>query len=432
MLFKDITLIDENFDSKTHMYVGVIGDKIEYIGDKMPENVADFGRIYEGKNKILMNGLFNAHSHSPMTLLRGYAEGYNLQDWLYNHIFPFEGKLNNDDCYWGSILAHAEMIRTGTVSVTDMYGHTEFCIKGAIDSGIKLNMTNGLMAFDETPFPENKNHLEEEELYKTYNGAENGRIKVEKSCHSLYTSNLNTVKALAEFCKENNRSVHIHLSETKTEFDECVEKYGKTPVEYFYDAGLFDSHTIAAHSVWLTDSDMDIMAQKKVVAVHNPISNLKLASGIADVPKMLKKGVIVSLGTDGCSSNNNLDMFEEIKLSAILHKGNSLDPLAVSAKDALKFATENGAYAQQRADCGKIKVGNKADLIVIDGDNPSMKPMFDAVNQVTFSACGKDTELTMVDGKILFEKGEFKTIDIEKAIYMAEKSKNRILQELKA
>ena len=432
MLFKNIYLIDENLCGKENMYVGTVGDKIAYIGDKMPEDAADYGRVYDGKNKILMNGLFNAHGHTPMTILRGYAENYNLQDWLYNHIFPFEAKLCGEDCYYGSLLGIAEMIRTGTVSVTDMYGKMENNIKAAIDAGFKMNASNGLMAFDDTPFLQNRNHLEEEEMYKKYHGAENGRIKIDKSCHSIYTSNLKTVEALAEFAKENDRIVHIHLSETKTEVDEAIEKYGKSPVKYFYDAGLLDSHTVAAHSVWLSDEDIQIMAETKTVAAHNPVSNLKLASGVANIPKMTEAGVIVALGTDGCSSNNNLDMIEEIKFAAILNKGERLNPLATPTSEVLSFATKNGAYAQRRADCGAIKVGNKADLIVIDANKPSMQPVFDCVNNVVYSANGSDVELTMIDGKTVYEKGEFKTIDVEKAIYMVNKSAKRIVEELKA
>lgn len=432
MLFKNIYVIDENLCPRENMFVGVMGDKIEYIGDKMPENATDYGRVYDGKNKILMAGFFNAHGHTPMTILRGYAENYNLQEWLYNHIFPFEARLTPDDCYYGSLLGIAEMIRTGTVSVTDMYGKMEKNIQAAIDSGFKMNVSNGLMVFDDTPFSKNQNHLEEEEMYKKYHGAENGRIKVDKSCHSIYTSNLKTVKELAEFAKENDRIVHIHLSETKTEVDEAVEKYGKTPVKYFYDAGLLSCHTVAAHSVWLSCEDMDIMAKTKTVAVHNPVSNLKLASGIANIPKMQENGIIIALGTDGCSSNNNLDMLEEIKFAAILNKGERLNPLATTTTEVLKFATKNGAYAQRRENCGALKVGNKADLIVIDAEKPSMQPIYNPLNNVVYSANGSDVCLTMIDGKIVYENGEFKTIDVEKAIYMVNKSARRIVEELKA
>ena len=432
MLFKNIYLVDENLHAKENMYVGVIDDKISYIGEEMPENASDYGRVYDGKNKILMNGLFNAHGHTPMTILRGYAENYNLQDWLYNHIFPFEAKLTQEDCYYGAMLGIAEMIKSGTVSVTDMYGKIESSIKAAMEAGFKMNVSNGLMVFDDTPFNQNRNHLEEEEMYKKYHGAANGRIKVDKSCHSIYTSNLKTVQALAEFAKENDRIVHIHLSETKTEVDEAIEKYGKSPVKYFYDAGLLDSHTVAAHSVWLSADDMEIMAKTKTVAAHNPISNLKLASGVADIPKMQEKGIIVAIGTDGCSSNNNLDMLEEIKIAAILNKGERLNPLATPTEDVLTFATKNGAFAQKRDDCGALKVGNKADLIVIDANKPSLQPVHNCVNNVVYSANGSDVCLTMIDGNVVYENGEFKTIDVEKAMYMVNKSAKRIVEELKA
>lgn len=430
MLFKNIRLIDENLADKENMFVGVIGDRIQYIGNKMPENAADFGRIYDGKNKILMNGLFNAHGHSPMTLLRGYAENLNLQDWLFNRIFPFEAKITNEDSYYATTLAIAEMMASGTVSVSDMYAHMDSNIRAYLDSGFKANVTNGLMAFDDTPFLKNRNHLEEEECTKTYHGAGNGRIKIDKSCHAVYTSNRKTVEALAEFAKENDRIVHIHLAETETEVKECIEKYGVTPTKYFSDAGLLDCHTIAAHCVWLSDEDMDILSEKKTIAVHNSVSNLKLASGVANVPKMLEKGIKIALGTDGCSSNNNLDMFEEIKLCAILNKGVRCDPMAVSPRDALLFATKNGAAAQRREDCGAVTLGNKADLIVLDASQPSLQPVHSAVNNAVYAACGRDVALTMIDGKVVYENGEFKTIDIERTIFEVCKSKDRIAGEL--
>ncbi len=432
MLFKNITIIDDALNGKENMYVGVQNEKITYIGESMPQNASDFGRVYDGKNKLLMNGLFNGHGHSPMTLLRGYAEDMNLQEWLNNHIFPFEGKLTDNDCYWGTVLADAEMMRTGTVSVTDMYGHMNAVLSAHLDTGFKANLSNGLMAFDDTPFEKNRNHLEEMEMSEKFNGANGGRIQVEKSVHAVYTSNQNIVKAVAEFAKENNCSVHIHLSETKTEVDECIEKYGVSPVRYFYEAGLFESHTVAAHCVWLSEEDMDILSSCGVFAAHNPVSNLKLASGVADIPKMQEKGIRITIGTDGCSSNNNLDMFEEIKLCAILNKGVRYNPTVTPAKDVLRYATLNGALAQRRTDCGALKVGNKADLIVLDLSTPSMQPVHDVLNNVVYAGSGKDVILTMIDGAVVYENGEYKTLDIEKAVYEVTKSKNRILRELKA
>ena len=430
MLFKNITIIDESFNSKDSMCVGVIDDKITYISEELPENTLQYGRIYDGKNKILMSGLYNSHCHMPMTLLRGYAENLNLQDWLFGKIFPFEAKITNDDSYYASLLAIAEMMSTGTVSVTDMYAHMNSNAKACLESGFKANLSNGLMAFDDTPFKENKNHLEEQACTSEFEGISNERIKIDKSIHAVYTSNRNVVEDVARFAKENNSSVHIHLSETETEVKECIEKYGVSPVKYFYDAGLFDSHVVAAHCVCLSDEDMDILAEKGVFAVHNPTSNLKLASGIADIPKMKEKGVKIALGTDGVASNNNLDMFEEIKLCAILNKGAKLNPILTPTKDVLQYATTNGALAQRRTDCGLLKVGYKADLIVLDANSPSLQPMHNAINNAVYSASGKDVCLTMIDGKIVYENGDFKTIDVERAIFEVNKSASRIIKEL--
>jgi 5-methylthioadenosine/S-adenosylhomocysteine deaminase len=427
MLFKNISVVDEKFNILTDMYVGVDGGIIEYIGRECPSKV--YNEVYDGMDKLLISGFYNMHGHTAMTLLRGYAENYALQDWLYNHIFPFEAKLTDDDCYYSTLLGAAEMLKSGVVSVSDMYGHTMSVAQAFYDSGMKANISNGLMCFDKGKLLENSGFLQECRVREKFNNKD-GRIICESGCHAEYTSDESFVKEVAAYCQENNLSVHIHLSETKNEYDECVERHGISPCEYFEKNGLFNCKTTAAHCVWLNDNDLDILYKNNVTVAHNPVSNLKLASGVARVTDMLKKGINVTIGTDGCASNNSLDMFDEMKTFGIVHKGFSGDPTVVGVKDILKCSTVNGAIAQGRKDCGCIKVGNKADIAVIDMSHLNMQPVHNALNNIVYSANSSNVALTMVDGKVLYKNGEFLTIDTEMVLYEVNKAKERICNDL--
>lgn len=429
MLFRDITILDEDLNVAEHQYVGVLGDKIAYIGGQMPQE--DFGESYDGKNKILMTGLFNSHTHLPMTLLRGYAENKNLQDWLFNRIFPFEAKMNSEDVYYAALLGMAEMIRFGTISATEMYFHTESIIKAAIDCGVKLNISAGTVAFDDGPLSENKNFREEQAYYRQYHLAEGGRIRADMSLHAEYTTNARLVQELAEYCAERDQGIHVHVSETRQEVLDCKQRHdGLTPPEYLAGLGLFQSRVTAAHCVWLEPQDFDLLASNHVTVAHCPVSNMKLASGVADVPQMLERGVNVALGTDGVASNNNFDLWEDMKIYAMIHKCNKLDPTLITPRQVLQAATINGAIGQGREDCGCLKVGNKADLIVVSCDNTRMTPVHSLINNIVYSMDSSDVVLTMVDGKILYRDGEFTTIDLEKVTEKVKASKKRIVQEL--
>jgi len=428
MIFKNITILDENSDIKTGMYVGVANDKIDYIGDSMPAK--DYGQVYDGKGKFLMNAFFNAHAHSPMTLLRGYGENMSLHDWLEQKIFPFEEKLTGSDVYWGTLLAMAESIRYGIVSSTDMYYFCDEMVRAVLDSGAKNNISRGVANFSDKSIKELPVYAEIGDLFKNYHNTGNGRVKIDMSLHAEYTSNPETVKTISEYAEELGINMHLHLSETKFEHDGCKERHGKTPAQYFNSLGAFDVRTTAAHCVWLEGEDFDILAEKGVTVASCPVSNMKLASGIANVPLLLKKGVNVAIGTDSVASNNNLDIVEEMKFMACGAKVRDSDPTAVTPKETLIAATRAGAKAQGRDDCGVLKVGNKADIIVFDIDKPHMSPVHDIATSLVYSASGSDVVLTMADGKILYQNGEYKTIDIEKTIFEAEKSKARILTEL--
>ncbi|MCL2077974.1 MAG: amidohydrolase [Oscillospiraceae bacterium] len=428
MLFNNITIIDENQNVQENMYVGVKGKKIAFIGDSKPYE--DFGESYDGKGRLLMSGFYNTHAHTPMTLLRGYGENMNLQDWLETRIFPFEAKMNGQDIYWGTMLGLAESIRFGIVSTTDMYDFCPDMVKAYAEAGVKGNISRAILCFTDENLHDMERFTQAADLFKNFHNSSDGRVKIDMSLHAEYTSTPKIVRQLAEYTKEIGTNMHVHVSETKFEHEECKKRHGKTPLAYLSDLGLFDSPTTAAHCVHLEDGDIEILKQKGVTVASCPVSNLKLASGICNVPKLKAAGVNVALGTDGVASNNSLNFIEEMKFFSLLHKGIFSEPAASSPRDTLYSATRAGAIAQGRRDCGLLKTGCAADLIVIDITKPNMNPAHDLVNNIVYSACAGDIVLTVADGEILYKDGEYMTIDIEKTVFEAQKSTDAILKKL--
>lgn len=422
MLFKNISIIDENLDHKENMYVATEGGKITYVGSIMPESYV--GDEYDGSGKLLMSGFYNIHSHSPMSLLRGYGENMTLSDWLNKRIFPFEAKMNAADNYNGSLLSIAEMIRGGVVSNSDMYYRTPSLIRAARESGFKTNLSVPVLCFDDSslrdlPVFSEMTSMDEDGIL----------VKCEYSIHAEYTSTPKVVRELAERAMLDKKSIHVHLSETKNEHEECIARHGMTPTAYFESLGVFNVPTTAAHCVWADENDIEIMSKNGVTVACNPTSNMKLASGFANVKLMLEKGVNVGLGTDGSASNNTLDMINELKMFALIYKGISGDPTVVTPKQSLAAATVNGAKAQRRQG-GLVKEGYDADLIVLDTTRENYTPVHEMINNVVYSSNSRDVVLTMINGKVVYKNGEFMTIDLEKAKYEAKKSVERILNEL--
>lgn len=407
-----ITMVDEN---KTILgcNVGVKDGLIAYVGAEPPAEPAK--RTIDCGGKILMPGLINTHCHAAMTLLRGYADDYLLHEWLFEKMIPAENKMDERAVLAGARIAYAEMLQTGTTSFSDMYFCQPASAQLALECGIRASLCNGPTVFtpEEANFETNRGIIETKKLISDFHNAGGGRIRADLAIHAQYTS----PPELWEYVMKLYRPgmvMHLHLSETNPEHIRCIEQTGKTPARVLYEAGVFDIPTLAAHCAWVSDSDMIIMREKGVSAAHNPVSNLKLASGIARVAAMLKAGVNVCLGTDGCSSNNTLDLFEELKLSALLQKGVTLDPLSVVAYDSLKMATVNGAKAQGRQGVvGQIKTGMEADIILIETDSVNILPVYNPIDAVVYSARGSDVCLTMVQGKILYENKEHTTIDID-------------------
>ncbi len=428
MLFEHIDYLDENFEVKKDAFIGVKDGKIAYIGTEKPEE--DFGEVYNGKHGLMMSGFVNAHSHAPMTLLRGYGENLPLDRWLNEKIFPFEDKLTDNAIAASTTLACAEMIRFGTVSFSDMYFFSQTMAKSILDSGMKCNLSRGLTVFSDQDYEQLEAYKDNVDLLKNYQNAGNGRLKIDLCIHGEYTTTPKVVEALAKHAKSENVNVHIHLSETKKEHEACKQRHGKTPAKYFADLGLFDQPTTAAHCVWVEDEDIELLKKYGVTVACNPVSNMKLASGFAPIPKMLEKGVNIALGTDGCASNNNLNIMQDLYLFALLYKGVTGDPTVVTPKQALMAATLNGFKSQGRMDSGKIALGQKADIIVINTDVPNMYPATDIACNLVYAAQGNDIKLTMVDGKVLYKDGEYLTIDIERAKAQTQMHTDAILQQL--
>ena len=416
VLFQHVTVLtmDPAQPLLKDAYVAVEGTTIASVGTQRPQG--EFDRVVDGQGQVLMPGLINCHTHVPMTLMRGYGGGCDLQHWLQEYIFPAEAKLDERAVAAGTALGLAEMIATGTTCIVDMYMKTSTIAQQVMNAGISANLSCGGLYFgDPKDFSPDKcsDCRNQEELMQQWHGAGEGQILVDASIHGEYTSSAPLWQWTADFAQKNKLGMHVHISETKLEHEQSLQRHGKTPLAILDQYGVWERGGTAAHCVWVSDEDVDLMARKHVTAVHNPVSNLKLGSGVARVPKMLEVGVNVALGTDGVSSNNNADLFEEIKLAAMLHKGVSRDPMVVTAHQALEMATVNAARALGR-NTGVVAPGKVADLILVDFNRPNLVPCHDVEENLVFAARGSDVSMNMARGKIIYEKGEFLTLDLEK------------------
>lgn len=432
MLFKNIGLVNEYFEFEANMYVGVEGRTITYVSNKEPKDRSKYGEIYDGSRKVLMPGFYNAHGHSTMTLMRGYGEGLPLYRWLNELVFPFEDQLYTEGVYWGTLLSLAESIRFGIVSTSEMYFHLDGMFKAIVEGGTKSNLSRSISHMDGCKIEDSLGYREMLEAIKTFNGYDNGRVIVDASPHAEYTNDEAMIVAIADVARKYNLRNQVHVSETASEVAECIERHGKTPIEFMESCGLLDQPTTLAHCVHINDKDIEIIKKHNSTVASTPLSNLKLASGICQVKKLYDTDINVAIGTDSVTSNNSLNFFEEMKMFSLLGKVVSNDASVISPQQALYSATRAGALSQGRFDCGLIKEGYKADLIAIDASQPNMNPVFNMINNLVYSADGKDVILTMVDGKVLYQDGEYKTIDVEKAIAETDIARLKMLDGVRA
>ena len=417
-LFSNVTVV--TMDEAMHVYyaafVGVTDGKISYLEKTPPKEQPK--QIVNGEGMVLMPGLINCHTHLPMSLLRGYADDYDLSTWLNDYIFPREAKLDGRCVKAAALLSIAECLRFGVTSVSDMYDFCDHIAQAVAESGIKANLARGTTLFSEDfDFETYPACVELRQLKEKWDGYDNGRIRAEASVHAEYTSNYHLWDALSEYAINEGLGMHVHLSETKAEHEACKEKYGLTPAQLLDCHNVFGTRAIAAHCVWLEPEDMQLLARRKVSAVHCPVSNLKLASGQADVLGMIKAGMNVALGTDGASSNNNLDLFEEMKAAALMAKAKTGDPKAMPVQAALMMATVCGARAQGREkECGMIKLGMDADLVLVDFTAPHLMPCHNVLSHLVYAARGSDVLMTMVRGRMLYAGGKYLTIDLDAVV----------------
>ena len=418
ILFSNVTVVtmDEDLRVLFSAFVGVTDGKISYLSKNAPEEQPQ--KIINGEGMVLMPGLINCHTHLAMSPLRGYADDVDLATWLNDHIFPREDRLDARCVKATTLLSLAECLRFGTTSVSDMYYFCNEVAEAVAESGIKANISRAITYFGEDfDFEKDTRCQEMVELHKKWHGYDNGRIRIEASIHGEYTSNHQVWEAVSEYAKNEGLRMHVHLSESQGEHEGCKDRHGLTPAQVLDCHHVFDVPTIAAHCVWLEEEDMKLLAKRKVSAVHNPCSNLKLASGCAKVEEMVRAGMNVALGTDSNASNNDLDMFKEIRAASYMAKGRSLDPKSLPAQATLMMATVCGARAQGREqECGMIKLGMDADLILLDFTQPHLMSCHNVMSHLAYCVSGHDVVMTMVRGNILYSAGKYHTIDLEAVV----------------
>ena len=407
-------LMDEENTLLDPAYVVVEGERIAAVSSTRPQG--PFAQEIDCGGNVLMPGLVNAHTHIPMTLMRGYAGGCDLHTWLNDWIFPAEAKLDDRAVRAGADLALAELIAGGVTTIADMYMHTPAIAQAVLAAGISANLSCGGVYFGAPgdfspatcPDCDHQRQLTEE-----FHGAGNGQILVDASIHGEYTSNVPLWQWMADYAQRKGLGMHVHVSETQSEHEGSLTRWGLTPFRILDRYGVWDTRAIAAHCVWTTEDDWAGMAEKGVACVHNPVSNLKLGSGVAWIPAMKAAGVPIALGTDGVSSNNNQDMFEEMKFAAVLHNGVTRDPLALLPQDVLAMATREGAKALGRK-TGRIAPGYVADLILVDFTRPHLTPCHSVMDNLVYAAHGSDVVMNMARGKVIYKDGTFLTLDLEK------------------
>lgn len=420
-----ITMDNANMSFKGHMVV--TNDRITYIGTGAPEGLSENVQKIDGSNLAFMPGLINTHGHAAMSLLRGYSDDQNLQVWLEQKMWPMEGKYVDQDTRAGSALAIIEMLRSGTTAFVDMYDRMDQVAQMVEQSGIRGVLTRGVIGLCPADVQEAK-LAEAIAFARDWNGKADGRITTMISPHAPYTCPPDYIERFVQAAHDYNLPMHTHMSETIAEVEQNVRDYGLRPVEHLDRLGFFSRPALVAHAVHLNDDEIELLAAKGVAVSHNPVSNLKLASGMARVPELLRAGVTVSLGTDSAASNNNLDLFEEIRFAALLHKGVSGDPTAVPALEALKMGTVNGAKSiWQQDQIGSLKVGMKADFIAIDIEQPHFYPKTDMISHLVYSGSGRDVRHVWINGRQVLKNGECTLLDEEKIRYEAQASFDRLL-----
>jgi len=397
LLIKNIQLNDSTTD------ILIEDNKIAKIKNKISETKDISGKFetIDGTDKLALPSFHNMHTHAAMTLFRGYADDMILKEWLEQKIWPLEGKLTSEDVYWGTKLACLEMIKSGTTFFNDMYWHWNGTAKAVDEMGMRSAVSAVFIDFGDTTKAKEQIELNKKLFAQRSNYSD--RIIFALGPHAIYTVSKKSLQWVKKFADNNNLLIHLHISETKKEVDDAEKLYNMRPIEYLARIGILGPNLILCHAVWLNDEEIKICAKHDVKIVYNPISNLKLSSG-SNFPytKLTGSGIKTCLGTDGCASNNNLDMFETIKFAACIQKNESCDPTVLPAKDAFNMATVNAARALGLC-TGEIKEGNLADIMLIDLNRPELTPGFNPLSDIVYSANGSCVDTLICDGKFIMK-----------------------------
>lgn len=407
-----IVTLDDHSQIIEEGALAIKGEKIEALGRKSDLQARyRASMVLNADGCIVMPGLINAHTHAAMTLFRGMADDLPLLTWLNEYIFPAETHLTEEVVYTGTMLACAEMIKSGTTCFCDMYLFEHKVAEAAADAGMRAVVGEVLYDFPSPNYgPPEEGLRFSEELIRKWSGHPLVRIAVEP--HSTYTCSPEYLTKIMEIALEYKVPYVIHLAESRDELAQVREKYGTTPVRHLESLKLLNDLVVADHSVWLDEEELEIYKNRGVKVAHCPESNVKLASGIAPVPEMICRGITVGLGTDGCASNNNLDMFQEMDSAAKIQKVIRMDPAIVDAEAVLRMATTGSAAALgMKEEIGSLEVGKRADVIVVDASAPHMTPLYDPVSQLVYSARGADVTHTIINGEIVMKDRKIVTFD---------------------
>jgi len=407
-------------------YIGIQNQRIDVVSDSpLSGSKWKDAKYIEGSDTIAIPGLINCHTHAGMTIMRGMADDMPLMEWLKMKIWPMEAKMSPEDVYWGTKLAGLEMIRGGVTCFNDMYWHSNQAARACDEVGIRAVLSGVLIATQDNAEEQIQRAVD---IVSEWSHKNHNRIKFFFGPHALYTCPPAYLDRIVSYAEELSTGIHIHLAETEQEVEDCKREYrGESPIQVLEKVGLFSRPTIAAHCIHISESDMDILADWKVSAVHNPSSNMKLASGVMPVENLLKCGVNVALGTDSAASNNNLSIFTEIRMASLLQKVDSGDPSALPAQRALDLAIRNGAIAiGMEGRLGQIEPGFDADIVLIRKNRIHSSPSNDPISNLVYSLRPDDVDSVFVAGELILENGQFIHVDVDEVIAKSKEIVDRI------
>ena len=412
----NIITVDEKFSIIDKGWIGIKDGKIAKLS-KMPQDnkLPDAKKNINASGCIVMPGLINTHTHLPMTLFRGIADDLPLEEWLNDHIFPAESKyLTPDSVRWGTRLACLEMILSGTTTCCDSYLYENFTAEAVEESGIRAVLAQGIVDFPVPGVPDpSKNIINAIEYIEKWKNRSQ-LIFPSVFCHAPYTCGPETLKKTKAYARSQDILFQTHVAETRSERKESLKKHNLTPVEYLNKLDILDENTLLVHAIWVDEKDQDIIKKTRAKISHNPGSNLKLGAGIAPIPEYLNKKILVGLGTDGCASNNTLDLFQEINLAAKIHKGYRLDPTVLDALTLIRMATIDGAKILGLDNLtGSLEIGKQADIIIIDTRAPHLQPMYNPKSHIVYAVTGGDVIYSFVDGKCLLNNRNLTTLNLD-------------------